>query len=243
VKAEHDRPAELTPWAKVEGLLTVLSHDLRSPLSALSVGVDALAEIDLDDDTRTRYLAAMRRAIGRAERVLADLLDVGRIAAGTFEVMPSPVEVAPLLRCAARDHEEEAQENGTWIVVDPAVNGGLRRVYADSERILQALDKLICNATRHARGSGEIMLRAENQHAAGGDTVRLWVIDRGPGIPLEELDGIFERCWGGGTGPRRGSGLGLALAKGIAEAHGGQMRVESEPGKGAQFCMELPVHV
>lgn len=231
---------DVTPWARFEGLLSVLSHDLRSPLSALSVGVDALAEIDLDDETRARYLAAMRRAIGRAERVLTDLIDVGRIAAGTFEVQLSTIAVMPLLRRAARDHEGQARENGTSIAVDAADDQVLPRVSADPDRVLQVLDKLISNATRHARGSGVITLRADNQHEADRDTVRLWVIDQGPGIPDGEKDGIFERCWTGPGTPRRGSGLGLALAKGIAEAHGGCMRVESQPGQGARFCMELP---
>ena len=232
--------ADVTPWVRFEGLLSVLSHDLRSPLSALSVGIDALKEIDLDDVTRARYLAAMRRAVGRAERVLTDLLDVGRIAAGTFEVQRSTITVMPLLHRAAREHEGEARENGTWIAVDAAEDAALPRVNADPERVLQVLDKLICNATRHARGSGVITLRADNEHAADRDTVRLWVIDQGPGIPDGEKEGIFERCWAGPGAPRRGSGLGLALAKGIAEAHGGCMRVESQPGQGARFCMELP---
>lgn len=228
------------PWARFEGLLSVLSHDLRSPLSALSVGVDALAEGDLDDDTRARYLGAMRRAIGRAERVLTDLLDVGRIAAGTFEVRCTTITVMPLLHRAAREHDREAREHGTWIAVDAPENDALPRVHADPDRVLQVLDKLINNATRHARGSGLIRLRAENQHAADRDTVRLWVIDQGPGIPDGEKSDIFERCWAGPGAPRRGSGLGLALSKGIAEAHGGCMRVESQPGQGARFCMELP---
>lgn len=226
------------PWRQLESLMGVLSHDLRSPLSALSVGVDALSEPDLDADTRERYLAAMRRAIWRAERVLTDLIDVSRIAAGTLRVAPEPVAIAPLLSRAARDHEVLAKEAGNWIVVD--TDGDVLTASVDPARVLQVLDKLITNATRHARGSGKITLRAEKQHGPGGDTVRLWVIDHGPGIPESEQGEIFDKCWNGPGARPRGSGLGLALAKGIAEAHGGSIRVESRPGDGARFCVELP---
>jgi signal transduction histidine kinase len=226
-------------WGQVERLMAVMSHDLRSPLSALSVGVEALAEPGLDGDTRDRYLAAMRRAITRAERVLSDLVDVSRIAAGTLEVEPAEVSIEPLLVRAARDHETQAREAGTWIVVDatdvtPTVRG-------DADRLLQVLDKLLTNAMRHARGSGAITLRAENGHGPEGDTVRLWVIDHGPGIPAEELHEIFDKCWRGHGARPRGAGIGLALAKGIAEAHGGSIHVESRPGDGARFCLELPL--
>jgi signal transduction histidine kinase len=226
-------------WGQVERLMAVMSHDLRSPLSALSVGVEALAEPGLDTDTRDRYLAAMRRAITRAERVLSDLVDVSRIAAGTLEVEPEQVSIAPLLARAASDHETQARESGTWIVVDAAE--GLPAVNADADRVLQVLDKLITNAMRHARGSGAITLRAEMQHGSDGDTVRLWVIDGGPGIPETEIEEIFDKCWRGHGARPRGAGIGLALAKGIAEAHGGSIHVESHPGAGARFCVELPV--
>jgi signal transduction histidine kinase len=224
-------------WGQLEDFLAVVSHDLRSPLSALSVGIDALADPDVDAETRDRYLAAMRRAVVRAERVLADVLDVSRIAAGTLQVEPVEVPVEPILRRAAREHETQARETGTWIEID--TSDPVHPVSADADRLLQALDKLISNAMRHARGSGAITLRAENRHAPDGDTVRLWVIDHGPGIPERELGQIFDRCWRRTNRRRSGAGLGLALAKGIAEALGGSIHVESNPGEGARFCLEL----
>ncbi len=235
--AGNGRPPPST-WSQLEDLLAVVSHDLRSPLSALSVGIDALADPDLDPATRERYLAAMRRAVGRAERVLTDVVDVSHIAAGTLQVEPVTVPVEPLLARAARDHEVQAQETGTWIEID--ATDPVQPVSADADRLLQALDKLISNAMRHARGSGAITLRAENRHAPDGDTVRLWVIDRGPGIQEHDLDEIFDRCWRRPNRRRNGAGLGLALVKGIAEALGGSIHVESSPGKGARFCLELP---
>jgi signal transduction histidine kinase len=225
-------------WRQLDGVLSIVSHDLRSPLSAISVGIDALADPSLDRTTRERYLAAMRRAVGRAERFLTDLSDVGRIAAGRLAIEPARVSVEPLLQRAARDHETTANETGNWIVVE--ADDDVLPVNADADRLLQALDKLLANAMRHARGSGEVTLRAENGHASNGDTVRLWVIDHGPGVPEREIDRILDRFWRGERARGKGAGLGLPLVKGIAEAHGGSMYVESSPGHGARFCLELP---
>ncbi len=225
-------------WRQVQGILALVSHDLRSPLSAVSVAIDALADPGLDQATRERYLGAMRRAVGRAERFLTDLTDVGRVAAGTLSIETAPVSIELLLERAAREHAAEARAAGNWIVVE--ADHEIRPVTADADRLLQALDKLISNAMRHARGSGAITLRAENGHAPEGDTVRLWVIDHGPGVPDREMDLVFDRCLRGERVRGARAGLGLPLARGIAEAHGGSIRVEDTPGNGASFCLELP---
>jgi signal transduction histidine kinase len=225
-------------WRQLDAVLAIVSHDLRSPLSAISVGIDALGDPSLDRETRDRYLSAMRRAVGRAERFLTDLSDVGRVASGRLAIEPARISVEPLLQRAAREHETAAQETGNWIVVE--AEDGVRAVNADADRLLQALDKLIANAMRHARGSGAVTLRAENWHASNGDTVRLWVIDHGPGVPERGIDHILDQFWRGERARGKGAGLGLPLVKGIAEAHGGAMYVESRPGHGARFCLELP---
>jgi signal transduction histidine kinase len=225
-------------WRQLDTVLSIVSHDLRSPLSAISVGIDALADPALDRATRERYLAAMRRSVGRAERFLADLSDVGRVAAGSLAIEPALISIEPVLQRAAREHETAAHETGNWIVVE--AEDDIRPVNADADRLLQALDKLLVNAMRHARGSGAVTLRAENWHASNGDTVRLWVIDHGPGVPEGEIDSILDRFWRGERVRGKGAGLGLPLVKGIAEAHGGAMYVESRPGDGARFCLELP---
>jgi len=240
-QADSVETVETTPenrWSQLEDLLAVISHDLRSPLSAISVAIDALGDPDLEPAVRDRYLAAMKRAVARAERFLTDLTDVGRVASGKLTIEPALISVQPLLVRAARDHEELARKAGNWIVVESEDQA--LRIRGDADRLLQALDKLITNALRHARGSGCITLRAEIRHVHGDDTVRLWVIDCGPGIPEREMEEIFERAWRGKSARRSGAGLGLPLAKGIAEAHGGSIHVESRPGDGASFYLELP---
>jgi signal transduction histidine kinase len=225
-------------WRPLQDILALVSHDLRSPLSAVSVGIEALSDPGLDQTTRERYLSAMRRAVVRADRFLTDLTDVGRVAAGTLKLETADILIEPLLERAARDHDADARAAGTWIVVESDEH--IHPVTGDADRLLQALDKLLTNAMRHARGSGEIMLRAENGHALERDTVRLWVIDHGPGVPEREMEGIFDRCLTGQRVRGRRAGLGLPLVKGIAEAHGGSIHVEGTPGSGASFCIELP---
>jgi two-component system OmpR family sensor kinase len=235
VAAPHTEAADSSPRRELDELIAVISHDLRGPLSALSVAIDALDDPDLDGATRERYVAAMRRAVGRAERFLAELLDVGRIEAGTFRVDPVPVPVLSLLEESARRNEDLAHEASNWFTVE--VGDATLGVLADRERALQALDALIGNALRFARGTGAVSLRAE---AIEGDRVRLWVVDHGPGIPHGQVDRLFERPWRGRDERRTGVGLGLVIAKGIAEAHGGAVRALSRAGEGARVCLELP---
>ncbi|HUS68470.1 MAG TPA: HAMP domain-containing sensor histidine kinase [Kofleriaceae bacterium] len=232
LRSTHHTPP--TSNRELDEILSVVSHDLRSPLSALSVAIDALAEPDMDAATRDRYLAAMRRSIQRAERFLNDLIDVSRMDAGSFAVDPEPVGVAALLEDVAKQHEAAAHEAGNWFVLEIA--DGVDRVRADRARVLQALDALVMNALRYARGTGVVTLRAELARGA----VRLWVIDHGPGLPRGEVDQVFDRPWRRRDERRAGNGLGLVLARGIAEAHGGAARAVSASGQGAAFYLELP---
>src|SRR5262245_60755723 len=165
------------PHRELDEIIAVISHDLRGPLSALSVAIDALDDEELDRATRKRYTDAMRRAIARAERFLGELLDVGRIESGTLRVEARSTAVLSLLEEAARRNEDLAREAGNWFTVDIAQ--AALALDADRKRLLQALDALIGNAIRFARGTGPITLRAET---IDDGLVRLWVIDRGPGI-------------------------------------------------------------
>ena len=236
LRSHRSRRTPSSSNRELDEILAVVSHDLRSPLSALSVAIDALADPDMDGPTRDRYLAAMRRSVLRAERFLNDLLDVSRMDAGSFSVDPEPVRVAELLELAAREHEAAAHEAGNWFVLEIAE--GVGRLEADRARVLQALDALVMNALRFARGTGAVTLRAEPVRGA----VRLWVIDHGPGLPHGAVDRVFERPWRQRDERRAGNGLGLVLARGIAEAHGGAARAVSTPGQGAAFYIELPAH-
>jgi signal transduction histidine kinase len=212
-------------------ILAVVSHDLRGPLHAISLATEALR--DEIDGAPARYLGAIERASGRAERLIHDLLEASAIENGALALTRVAVNAASILRQAAADHELLVKESGgkiTAIVPDESI-----LVHADRDRVLQVLANLIGNSLKHARGT-PIELRVERN---GNDAI-IVVTDRGPGISPNELPHVFDRYWSGRT-RKGGAGLGLAIAKGIVSAHGGLISVDSIPGDGARFTFTLPL--
>jgi signal transduction histidine kinase len=218
-----------------EELLAIVSHDLRNPLNAISIAVDELASGDLEPGTRAQYLAAIRRSILRANRLISDLLDAGRIEAGRLVIEARPIAVKALLEHTARELEVLARDAGCSLVVEVA--GGVDRALADRDRVGQALGNLVSNACRHARRSGAITLYARPDDDG---RIRVGVADRGPGVPAEVLPRVFDRYYQADRQGRAGAGLGLAIVKGIAEAHGGKAWAANRDGGGADFCISLP---
>jgi signal transduction histidine kinase len=213
-------------------LLAIVSHDLRSPLNAIVLACDAL-EGDISDSERRRYVAAIRRAGQRAERLLRDLLDVSRIESGGLRLEPRPVSARSILEQTRADHEIVARDAGSRLELDVTTDPG--QVFADRDRVLQMLANLVGNALKHAAGAA---IRLEARGDADG--VELCVSDQGPGIAEDALPHVFDRFWQGRARRRGGAGLGLTIARGIVEAHGGQISVTSAVGQGTRFTIRLP---
>jgi len=213
-------------------LLSIVSHDLRSPLNAIVLACDAL-DADITEAERKRYVAAVRRAGQRAERLLRDLLDVSRIESGGLKLECRALSAKSLLDQTRSDHELLARDAGSTMTLEVPADTG--QVFADRDRVLQVLANLVGNALKHAPGSPVTI--GATPHA---DAVELWVADRGPGIPAEALPHVFDRFWQGRARRRSGAGLGLTIARGIVDAHGGQIRADSELGKGTRFTVRLP---
>lgn len=214
-----------------DDVLAVVSHDLRGPLHAISLACEALR--DEVPPSSLRYIGAIERASHRAERLIRDLLEASAIENGALTLTRGAVDAAAIVRQAAADHELLAKEAGgkiTAILPEEATV-----VSADRDRVLQVLGNLIGNALKHARGAPiDILLRR-----AGLEAI-IAVRDHGPGIADTELPHVFDRYWHGRT-KKGGAGLGLSIAKGIVDAHGGHINVASVQGQGTEFSFTLPI--
>jgi PAS domain S-box-containing protein len=211
--------------------LAVVSHDLRNPLGSLVLVADGLREELGPHAGVENYAASIERAVERMNRLIQDLLDAEAISAGRLSVTLEEVRAESLLRECQALFASQARERDVDLAVE--IESDLPPVRADRHRMLQVLSNLVSNAVKFADG-GRVLLSAFRSP----DGVRLAVTDDGPGIPPEHLPQLFDRFWSGDS-TARGVGLGLAIAKGIVEAHGSQLVVASELGEGSRFEFEL----
>jgi two-component system sensor histidine kinase KdpD len=210
-------------------VLRAVSHDLRSPLTAMVTAGDALRSPALGAGDRDELASVVVEEGSRLSRLIEKLLDLSRLQSGTGRPRPELVEVDDLLRVAADALEGEGR-------FELSV-GELPPVRADAAQLERALANLLENAARFSGGQ-PVSVRARALH----NRVVVRVVDRGPGIPRAEQQRIFEPFYRGeGGGGHGGSGLGLAIARGLIEANGGRLWVESLPGQGATFVVELPL--
>lgn len=215
-------------------VLSIVAHDLRNPLGRILMGADLLLDISDGDETQRRQLQILRRAADGMNRLIQDLLEVSRIeSGGGLAIQPEQQSVAPLITHACEMLRPAAEEKGLALDCDRSADD--LTVKADRDRFLQVMSNLIGNAIKFTERGG-VTVRANRDD--GG--VRFSVVDTGPGIPAEALDHLFERFWQARQSRRGGAGLGLAITRGIIEAHGGQIWVESEVGRGTTFHFTLP---
>jgi signal transduction histidine kinase len=221
--------------AVAEELVTVLAHDLRNFVSPISARVQFIRRRAAQDEREAdvRDSDAALNAIGRLTRLISDLLDVARLDQGVFRLDLLPVDLASVASDVASTlstprHEVRAVASEEVVV------------RADLSRLSQCLENLVTNAIRHSPRDSPVVVLVGKRRVEQGDLGTVEVVDEGPGVPVELLPRIFER-FSAGEGSS-GLGLGLYLARRIAVAHGGELSVESPPGKGARFRLELPVY-
>lgn len=215
-------------------ILGMVSHDLGTPVSAVAMVVERLLRQAPEDDRRgsRRYLDALRNSVRQMERLIRDLLDVRQIEAGRFVVEPIAQPLHPILEAAASGMRADEGDSPVEVrIQDQGV-----RVRADRDRLIQLLWNLLSNAIRVSPPGSPVRV----QVIEAGDEVVITVLDEGPGIPPEQLLHLFDRFAQARRVRRVGAGLGLTIAREIAEAHGGRMWVDTEVGLGSAFRFTLP---
>jgi signal transduction histidine kinase len=219
--------------------LTVVSHELQTPLTAIKGAL----ELVLDDDTgqlsrvQRRFLETIDRNSSRLVGLVGDLLDLSRLEAGRVELETQPLDTPSLVRGALAAVSNLFEARGTDLRLD--VPESVPPILGDRRRVEQILTNLLANAAKYTPAGGvvEVAAFSVNGH------VSLSVADNGPGVPESERDIVFDKFYRGRHAQQRGeagSGLGLAIVKSLVDLHGGSVRVEDSVPRGARFVVELP---
>ena len=219
-----------------EEILSIVSHDLRSPLSSILLNTQMLLKDPPEGERRRgrRAIESVRRSAARMTRLVDDLLDMSNIDGQRLSLYCASHDVTQLLRDAADAMAPLAKERGVKLTLSPF--SGALGALCDRERVMQVFANLIGNALKFTPRGGAVTLRAEER----GGEIAFEVRDTGPGIANDDLQHIFDRHWHAPQGSSGGCGLGLFISKGIVEMQGGAIAVDTELGKGTSFRFTLP---
>ncbi|HMI46273.1 MAG TPA: ATP-binding protein [Gemmatimonadaceae bacterium] len=227
----HD--AELLANAR-EDVLGLVAHDLRNPLNLITTTTELLRQDDLGRDRQRELLDVAERAGRQMNRLIGDLLDTVRLQAGKFSLDLEDVPVAAIFRQTEESYRPAAEKRGVHF---EEMLPGDSVVRADPLRVSQLVGNVVGNAIKFTPAKGSVKLEA----TPDGDKIVFRVTDTGPGIPADDMPHLFDNFWQARTNDHRGVGLGLAIAKGVVEAHGGTIWCESKVGQGSTFFFTLPL--
>nr|MBA3672267.1 HAMP domain-containing histidine kinase [Gemmatimonadaceae bacterium] len=224
-----------------DDVLAIVSHDLRNPISTINMSTSFLLDVLSDPEAKNvpviPQLQVMQRATRRANALIQDLLDVSRIDAGTLAVATTALNASLLLNDAVQ--ELEPLVVGNKLTLEHEWIGPDRLVLADRSRIGQVFSNLVGNAIKFTKEGGTVRIEGRCRD----DMADFHISDTGAGIPADHVPHLFDRFWQATQTSRTGAGLGLFIVKGIVEAHGGAIRVESTPGQGTRFSFSIPAAV
>jgi signal transduction histidine kinase len=219
-------------------LIAWAGHDLRTPLASIQAIVEALADGVVDDDaTEERYLRTAQREIRSLSLLIDDLFELAQIDAGGLRLELAPNSISDLISDTMESFSELAARQEVKLA--GSAGPGVDPVLMDVQQIGRVLSNLLGNALRHTPPGGTV--RVEARRTDGG--VEVSIGDTGEGVDAKDLPHIFDRFYRGEKSRSRatgGAGLGLAIAKGLIEAHGGSIGVESTAGTGTRFTFTLP---
>jgi signal transduction histidine kinase len=226
------RHAEMVAQAR-EDVLGVVAHDLRNPLNLIQMTVELIIDEELPVERRKEMLDIALRAAKQMNRLIDDLLDTVRLQAGRLSLTVEEVSVNTILQQAEETFRPLADRRHVHFEAD-LQDGAIVR--ADPTRVSQIVGNLVGNALKFTPEQGSVRLRAKPDDKQ----VVFEVVDDGPGIPPDNMSHLFDNFWQARKNDRRGVGLGLAIAKGLVEAHGGKIWVESKVDHGSTFSFSLP---
>jgi signal transduction histidine kinase len=217
-------------------LVANVSHELKTPISALRAHLENLLDgVERPDPDTLQVMLTQSERLGR---LVDQPLDLSRLESGDVPLHPQPMPLRSLVAEVLSEIEVARSDRG--VQIEDRVSDDLPPVYADRERVHQVLFNLLDNAVRFTPRGGEVVVDA---HRVNGHC-EVSVSDTGPGIAPEHLPHLFERFYRVDASRSRGdggTGIGLAIARSVVEAHGGRIRADSEVGKGSVFTFELPV--
>ena len=221
-----------------EEFLAIVSHDLRNPLNHISMAAQELSEGPGKPEDVKAIAASIKRSAGEMVRLIEDLLDIERIAAGKLILHYEKHDVCEIISEVVGDFKGDAAAKEITLIAKP--EGGCNDVLCDRSRVQQVLSNLIGNAIKFTPAKGEISVSCARTGPEGKD-VQVSVRDTGAGIATEKVDSIFQRFSQINSRDRRGIGLGLYIAKMMVEEHPGRIWVDSKLGEGSTFHFTLPV--
>ena len=217
-------------------MVGVVSHDLRNPVAAVKMlSRMLLTGLESNGSQDRESIELIFQAAEQMDALIRDLLDVNRLDAGKLAISPAPVDPSVLLTDSLQTLRPLVEEKG--IDLDLQIETALPKVMADRERIQQTLSNLVGNAIKFSAPGSKIVVAARSD----SEGAVISVLDNGRGISVEHLPRVFDRYWQSSRTDRQGAGLGLAIAKGIVEAHGGRIWIESNPGEGTTASFSLPL--
>ncbi|HYC58555.1 MAG TPA: PAS domain S-box protein [Thermoanaerobaculia bacterium] len=233
---EQEREAKEKAEAAVrvrDETLGIVSHDLRNPLTKIALSADLLAGAAVEE--HPELVETIRASARQMQRLIQDLLDVARMETGNLSIAQDVMEPEPLVREMCESHVAIARQKEQRIICH--VDVGLPSICGDRERLVQVFGNLIGNAMKFTPERGTINVAARRD----GTFVRLTVSDTGPGIPPADLKRVFTPYWQAKKTAHMGAGLGLAIVRGIVEAHGGKVWAENGRAGGAVFNFTIPM--
>jgi signal transduction histidine kinase len=219
-----------------------VSHELRAPIAAVRLMAESLEGGKIKGEAKQKdYFRLIVQECRRISSLVENVLDFSRIDRGRKRYDFEPLDLLALVRHTVALMQPNAAECGvTLAFAEPAPDAARLEPSWDHQAIEQSLVNLLDNAIKYSPPGSEVAVRVEAYDSAA----RIWVEDRGPGIPLEAQAKVFDLFYRHGSELRRetkGSGIGLSIVRHVAEAHGGRVVVESAPGQGSRFALDLPL--